>query len=334
MSIEDLKIGENNHLSIRGTDLVDLNQKYGSPLFVFDEVTLVNAFTKFLHAFHKNYPKLMICYSIKTNNNLAICQLLREKGAYAEVSSELDLHVALRAGFHGDRMIFDGPFKPKEILRKAIGEKISLINVESFEELARVNEIAGEMGVKQSVGIRVNPFKDSGLSKYVHINELSTAALCNLECRFGFSVEQAYSAFKHADGLKNVNIDAIMTHPYRGATKVLLPMMRDLKEKFAAEIKYLNIGGGFNPGGAAFIGTNDLTIDFLRRKIGLKSKLPSRGRGTDIESVVKPIVEEIRQSIGDSPDLTIIVEPGRFITSASGILLTKVDHVKNAGGYR
>jgi diaminopimelate decarboxylase len=72
----------------------------------------------------------------------------------------------------------------------------------------------------------------------------------------------------------------------------------------------------------------------LRRKIGLKSKLPSRGRGTNIESVVKPIVEEIRQSIGDSPDLTIIVEPGRFITSASGILLTKVDHVKNAGGYR
>jgi diaminopimelate decarboxylase len=334
VTIEDLTFGENSHLSIRGTDLVDLTSKYGSPLFVFDQVTLENTFTRFLEVFQRNYQKVMVCYSIKTNNNLAICQLLRQKGAYAEVSSELDFYVALKAGFHCDRMIFDGPFKPKEILRKAIGGRMSLINVESFGELARVNEIAGEMGVKQSVGIRVNPFKDPGLSKYVHINELATAALCNLECRFGFSVQETYSAFQHADELKNVNIEAIMAHPYRVSIKVLLPMIRDLKKKFGVEIKYLNIGGGFNPGGAAFIGTSDLTRDFLRRKMGFKSKLPIGGKGTNLESVIKPIVDQIRQSIGNSIEPTMIVEPGRFLTSASGILLAKVDHVKNAGGYR
>lgn len=330
---EKLVIGENNHLFMRGQDTVNLVQKYGSPLFVFDELTLVNTFVSFIEAFQKYYPKMMVCYSIKTNNNLAICRLIQQNGAYAEVSSELDFYVALQAGFHGKRMIFDGPFKPKDVLRKAMAEGITLINVESFEELARVNEVAGEMGIKQSVGIRVNLFRDPGLSKYFKLGELANAALCNLECRFGFSVEQAYLAFQKANEFKNLNINGIMGHPYRSVTKVLLPMIRDLRKRFGTEFEYVNLGGGFNPGGAAFVGTNDLTRDFLRRKIGLKSKLPKAGRGTNIESVVKPIIEDVKASVGDLQP-TIIVEPGRFITSAAGTLLATVDHIKDAGGYR
>src|SRR5690606_1256577 len=113
-----------------------------------------------------------------------------------------------------------------------------------------------------------------------------------------------------------------------------LPLMQKIRAKFGVKIKYINIGGGFNPGNSRFIGSNDLIFDFLRRKIGFKSKLTKFGNVCDIESIAKSIIGEIKQSLGGLYDQTIIVEPGRFITSSAGILLTRVDNVKNAGGYK
>jgi diaminopimelate decarboxylase len=327
-------MGENGHLTLHGTDLVELCDKHGTPLFVFDEVSLAANFTELRQAFENVYPKVMVCYSVKTNNNLAICQTLKEKGAYVEVSSELDLHVALKAGFPGERIIFDGPFKPREALKKAMEEEVLLINVESLAEMERLNSVADEMGVKQAIGIRINPFKDPGFSKYTSLTKLLNAAYCNLESRFGFSLEEAYTAFKRATELESLSVKGVMTHPYRAATKVLLPIVKELREKLGVEISYLNIGGGFNTGDARFVGSNDLALDFLRRKIGLKSKLTESGRVSNIEAVAKSIVGEIRQGLGGSSEPTIIVEPGRFITSSSGILLVRVDHVKNSGGHR
>ncbi|MCW4016291.1 MAG: hypothetical protein NWF06_07970 [Candidatus Bathyarchaeota archaeon] len=327
-------IDKKGHLTLHGVNLVELCEKYDTPLFVFDEVKLIENFNRISSAFSALYPKVMVCYSIKTNNNLAICQTLKENGAYAEVASELDIHVALRAGFGGENIIFDGPMKSKETLKTAISKQIRLINVESLTELNRVNAVAGELGVKQAIGFRINPFKEPGIFKYLSLNKLVTAAYCNLGSRFGFSIKEAYSAVQQATKLKNLKIEAIMAHPYRVSTKVLLPMMRELYRNFGVELKYLNIGGGFNPGGARFIGNNDLIKDFLRRKIGLKSKLAENRNITNIESVAKSIVNEIKQGLEDLPEPTIIVEPGRFITSASGILLTRIDHVKNAGGYK
>ncbi|NWF86650.1 hypothetical protein HXY32_02390 [Candidatus Bathyarchaeota archaeon] len=77
------------------------------PFFVFDEASLVENFKRFRKTFESVYLKVMVCYSVKTNNNLAVCKILREKGAYAEVSSGVDLHIALKAGFSGERIIYD-----------------------------------------------------------------------------------------------------------------------------------------------------------------------------------------------------------------------------------
>jgi diaminopimelate decarboxylase len=331
---ENFSVGKNNHLMLRGIDLVELGDEYGTPLFVFDEKMLVDTFENFRRAFESVYPKMMVCYSIKTNNNLAICKALSERGAFAEVSSELDLQVALKAGFSGEKIIFDGPFKPEEALRRALKERIPLINVESFTEMERLDRIAGEMGVKQPVGIRVNPFKESGLSKYIHLSKLVNASYCNLESRFGFSVEDAYSVFEQAKRFENLSLEGIMTHPYRVALGVLLPMMREIRERFGLEIIYFNIGGGFDPGTTRFVGTSELVSDFLRRKIGLRSKLRDEKAPTNVESTARRIISEIREGLEGLPEPTIIVEPGRFITTGAGILLLRVDHVKNAGGYR
>lgn len=331
---EYLSVNEANHLTLHGVDLVGLCEKYGTPLFVFDEAKLVENFRRFRQAFESIYPKVMVCYSVKTNNNLAICKILRKEGAYAEVSSGLDLHIALKAGFHGNEIIFDGPFKPKETLKQAVQENVSIINVESFSEMERLNSVAGEVGVKQSIGIRINPYKEPGFSKYFSLIGLIDAAYCNLDSRFGFSLEEAYEAFRRALKFKNLIVEGIMTHPYRSAIEILLPLMHELHEKLGVEIKYLNIGGGFNPGDVRFVGSKELIFDFLRRRIGLKSKLSEEVKVPRIESVARSIVGKIRQNLGELLEPVLVVEPGRFIVSSAGLLLVRVDHVKNAGGYK
>ena len=335
MNLRDyLEVGNNGHLILRGVDLVELTDKYGTPLFVFDEVTLVENFERFRKAFESLYPKVIVCYSVKTNNNLAICSILCEKGAYAEVSSELDLHIALKAGFPGERIIYDGPFKSEEALRMAVNENVLLINVESFAEMKRLNRVAGELNVKQAIGLRVNSFKDPGLSKYFSLNKLVNAAYGNLEGKFGFCLDEAYAAFEKALKFENLSVEGIMTHPYRQAAKVLLPLMHKLRKGLGIEFKYLNVGGGFYSGDVRFVGGKELILDFLRRKIKLKSKLSTEVDVPSIESVAKMLVNDIKQGLKELPEPILIVEPGRFIASSAGLLLVRVDHIKNAGGCK
>lgn len=332
--IGHLAVGENNHLTLHGVDLVDLHDRYGTPLFVFDEVCLIENYERFRRAFEDIYPKIMVCYSIKTNYNLAICRILRRKGAYAEVSSELDLYIALKAGFLGEKIIYDGPYKPKEALRKALDENVLLVNVESFSEMERLNRIANEMGQEQAIGLRVNPFQPPGFFKSLHPNNLIEAGYCFPSCRFGFQLEEVQKAFKNLSTMKNLRLESLMVHPYTKAVKVLLPLLIEAKEKFGFEIKYLNIGGGFDPGTMGSTSTDLLMLDYIKRKIGLKSSLDKKRNINSIETIAGTIAESVRQNLGDLAEPTIITEPGRFLSGPSGMLLLNVDHITMSGGYK
>ena len=332
--MEGFSITENDHLVLHGIDLVDLCAEYGTPLFVFDEERLVGNFERFRKAFEDIYPMVKVCYSIKTNNNLAICGILRSKGAYAEVSSELDLYTALRAGFLGEEIIYDGPYKPEVVLRKALEEEVLLVNVESFTEIERLDGIAGEMGREQAIGLRVNPFRLPGFLRSLHPNNLVEAGYCYPSCRFGFPLNEVHKVFRYLSGMKNLRLECLMVHPYSNAIKVLPPLLSEAKEKFGVEIKYLNIGGGFDPGTAGSTGDGLLMLDYIRRKLGFKSSLDERRTVPSIEAIARTIVESVRQSLRDLPEPTLIAEPGRFLVGPSGILLLNVDHVKMSGGYK
>jgi diaminopimelate decarboxylase len=315
--------------------LVSLCDKFGTPLFVFDEASLVKNFERFRRAFESVYPKVMVCYSVKTNNNLAVCKILRERGAYAEVSSGLDLYIALKAGFSGERIIFDGPFKPVEVLEEAVKNGVFLINCESFAELERLNDVAERLGVKQPVGLRVNPFRLPGFFRSSHPKTLlEDAAFCFAGCRFGFSVGEVREAFKRLKDLTGLRLECLMTHPYHRAVDVLMPIFTEAVENFGFEINYLNIGGGFDPGTSGSTGDLLLALDYVKRRLGLKSSLDRRKPVKDIEDVAKAIVENVKRQLGDLPMPALMAEPGRFIAGPSALLLLRVDHVKVAGGFK
>ena len=333
--MEHLEVNEANHLALHGVDLVDLCEKYGTPLFVFDKTTLVESFRRFRQAFENVYPKVMVCYSVKTNNNLVICKILREIGAYVEVSSMLDLYVASKAGFDGEKIIYDGPFKPIEALEEALEKNVLLINCESFTELERLNNIAKKLGVEQSIGLRINPFIRPSFIKSLHPKTLlEEAAFCFPKCRFGFSIEETRLAFSYLKKLENLRLECLMTHPYHKAVSVLVPLFREAYEKFGFKIKYLNIGGGFDPGTTSSTGDLLLALEYIKTKLGIKSSKANEKKAQKIEDIAKTIIEELRQNLGNLPKPTIITEPGRFIVESAGLLLLKVDHIKNAGGYK
>jgi diaminopimelate decarboxylase len=332
---EHLSVNAVNHLTLHGVDLVELCEKFGTPLFVFDEASLVENFERFRKAFESVYPKVMVCYSVKTNNNLALCRILREWGAYAEVSSGLDLHIALKAGFSGDRIIFDGPFKPVEVLEEAVKNGVLLINCESFAEIERLNDVAERLGVKQPIGLRVNSFRRLGFFRSLHPKTLlEEAAFCFPGCRFGFSPGQVREAFKHLKSLKHLRLECLMTHPYHRAIDVLMPIFREAAGNFGFEINYLNIGGGFDPGTSGSIGDLSLALDYVKGRLGVKSSLDGRKPVRNIEDVARGIVENVKRQLGDLPMPVLITEPGRFIAGPSALLLLKVDHVKVAGGFK
>lgn len=333
--MKHLEVNEANHITLHGVDLVGLCEKYGTPLFVFDEATLIGSFERFKRAFESVYPKVMVCYSVKTNNNLAICKILCEKGTYAEVSSALDLYVALKAGFPGERIVYDGPFKPLKVLEKAVEEHVLLINCESLAEIERLNGVAEKLGVVQSIGLRVNPFRRPSFWRSLHPKTLlEEAAFCFPRCRFGFSLDEIHEAFKVLKGIDNLRLECLMTHPYYNAVNVLLPLFKEAHCDFDFEIKYLNVGGGFNPGTSGSTGDLLLALDHIKRGLGLKSSLDGKRKFQNIEDAAKALIEGIRQNLDGLLEPTLITEPGRFIVGPSGLLLLRVDHVKVAGGYK
>lgn len=325
---EHLSINENNHLTLYGLDLTDLCDKFGTPLFVFDEDALSYNYERFRRAFEINYPKIIVCYSVKTNFNPAICKILREKGAYAEITSEVELEAVEKAGYNGCNIILDGVYKPERLLRKALEKRVLLINVESFAEMERLNRIAGEMGIKQSIGLRINAPRSFANPNPAYFRR---AIVCP-ECRFGFPPSEAYHAFKKALELKNLQVEGIMMHNspfYPRTVKMLIQTLHGIHKKLGLEIKYLNIGGGFTSETLKSISTYDLIVDLMRQKLGLKSILDKVSRHSkDIELIAKTIMDDFKKEIKDLPEPTLVIEPGGILVGPAGILLLRVDHVK------
>lgn len=314
----------NGHIELNGVDLVDLCVKFGTPLFVFDEKRFIDNYRRFHKAFSENYPKVAVCYSVKTNNNLAILNRIREEEAYAEVASSLDLYAALKAGFSPKRIILDGLYKPEELLRNAVRSELLLINVESFSELELLNQLAGEIGKRPTVGLRMSIYP----RKFLNSEEL----YCNPLSRFGFPLEDGITVFKRALTFENLNIRGIMIHPYWGIHE-FLPMANRILNELGIKFDFINFGGGFQKS-VKKIGIPDLVKDVLRLKLGMRSNLdspPKKARA--IEEAARLIAEEVRETFGND-DSTLVFEPGRYLVHDAGYLIVQAGVVKEAAGFK
>ncbi len=237
------KFGMKTHMEpithIETVAVPDLLAQYGSPLYVISERTIRETYKKARHAFTTRYPKVQFAWSYKTNYLDAVCRVFHQEGSWAEVVSGFEYDKAIQNGVKGSQIIFNGPDKTDEDLKKAI-ENDSLIHIDHFDEMYSIIAIAESSGKRPKVAIRVN--MDTGVFP--------------MWDRFGFNYENgdAWDAINRI--MVNEKLDLIGLHTHIGtymlasnAYKVAAGKLADLafgiERKYGVNIKYLDLGGGF-----------------------------------------------------------------------------------------
>ncbi len=287
---------KNGELYCEGLPIREIAEKIGTPFYLYSYNTLVRHFRVFDEAFD-GIPHL-ICYSAKANSNLALLRLFVNLGGGVDVVSGGELYRALKSGADPKKIVFSGVGKKEEEIESALQAGILLFNAESFQEIEKINEIAGRMGKKAPLSIRVNPDIDPKTHPYI-----STGLKQN---KFGIDILQAPEAYRLAFRLPHLKVIGIDCHigsqlvevePIVEALRKLKTLVERLREE-GMEIQYLDLGGGLG--------------------ITYEDEEPPH----PVEYAAN-ILDEIRGF-----DCTLILEPGRVIVGNAGILVSKVLYTK------
>ncbi len=279
-----------------------LAKKYGTPLYVYDFNHITNQFNQLKEAFKAR--KSLVCYAVKANSNLSVLKHLKELGAGCDCVSIGEVKRALYVGVAKYKIIFSGVGKRDDEIKIALQKDILMINLESEEEMGRVELIAKELGLKARISIRVNPNIDAKTHPYI-----STGLHDN---KFGVDIDSAkrmYIKAKNSNHLEPIGIHSHIgsqiteLEPFRAAARVVSDLVRNLKS-LNIDIKFFDVGGG----------------------VGIQYK---DEKTLDLYDYSQAIFENLT-----GLDVTLTCEPGRFLVGNSGVFLTKVLYEKNNGKKR
>jgi len=283
-------------------DYKELAEKYGTPLYVYFTDIIKERIMNLKEILDQNFENYLIAYACKACSLLYICKYISSFGLGAEVVSDGELYIALKAGFERNKIVFDGVSKSDYEIKYALSQDIYTINCESFDEVKVISSIAEGLGMDVNIGLRVNP----EIKLQTH-NYLKTGTKYN---KFGIDFNDAIMILDLINKIKNVKLKGFHFHlgsnikspePFIVAIDKISKLIH-LAFKKGYKIEYLDIGGG---------------IPILSNKEGLHNYL-------------FPILEFIRKKLlSNVEDLRIILEPGRSIVGDSAVLLTRVNYVKN-----
>jgi diaminopimelate decarboxylase len=238
-----------NHFQYKGDELYaeevavkDIVAAVGSPVYIYSQATLERHFKAMDNAF-ASAPHT-ICYSVKANSNLAVLKTFINLGGGVDIVSGGELYRALAAGVDPKKVVYSGVGKRDDEIVYALESGILLFNVESEQELDKINEVAGRIGKKAGVAIRVNPDVDPETHPYI------TTGL--KKAKFGINIERALEQYGRAKDMANLEILGIDCHigsqltkvsPFVDAIKKLKRLLVGVRD-MGIEMKYLDLGGG------------------------------------------------------------------------------------------
>lgn len=286
----------NGELYAEDISIRELVQEFDTPLYVYSAKTLRRHYQAFDSAFEGT--RHMTCFSVKANSNICVLKLLGEMGAGMDIVSGGELFRALKAGIDPQKIVYSGVGKREHEIREALLSNILMFNVESRQELEKINAVASEMEVQAQISLRINPDVDPQTHPYI-----STGLKKN---KFGLELEQAWESYKLARELSNIEPVGIDCHIGSQLTSVepFLEALERIKsfygrlQELGLNIKYLDLGGG-------------LGITYDQEEPPHPAEF---GRA-------------VKESLKDT-DLTLILEPGRVIAGNAGIMVTRVLYTK------
>ena len=274
-------------------------ERYGTPSYVYSRAALERAFLAYREALAG--CDHLICYAVKANSNLAVLNVLARLGAGFDIVSGGELLRVIAAGGDPRKVVFSGVAKSLEDMALALERDILCFNIESAAELELLNQVAAANGATARISVRVNPDVDAGAHPYI-----ATGLRDN---KFGVAEEAVLDLYQRAAGLEHIEILGVDCHigsqltrlsPFLDALHSLLALVDGLAGQ-GISIRHIDIGGGL---------------------------------GVRYQDETPPPVSEyaaaIRQAIAGR-ELTLILEPGRSISAGAGVLLTRVNYLKNHG---
>ena len=292
-----------HHFQYRGNELYaeevavkDIVAKAGTPVYIYSHATLERHFRAMDDAFAA-VPHT-ICYSMKANSNLAVLKTFANLGGGVDIVSGGELYRALKAGIDPKKIVYSGVGKKDDEIEYALKAGILMFNVESEEELDRLNAIAGNLGTKAGIAIRVNPDVDPETHPYI------TTGL--KKAKFGINIERSLDQYKRAAAMPHIEVIGIDCHIGSQLTKIspFVDTIRKLKrliaglEEAGIRLTYFDLGGGLGI-------TYDEEAPPLPAEYG------------------RAIVEETRDM-----GLHLIFEPGRNLVGNAGIMVGKCLYTK------
>jgi len=288
-----------NDLYCEDFPIVEIAKEVGTPFYLYSLNTLEQHF----QAFDQSFSQVdhLVCYSAKANSNIAILRIFVRRGAGIDVVSGGEIFRALKAGTPPERIVYSGVGKRVDEIEYALELPILMFNVESAQELITIDRLAGQMGTKARVSLRVNPDVDPRTHPYI-----ATGLKKN---KFGINLQKSVDEYILANTLPHIKVVGVSCHIGSQLTEVdpFVESVRRIKElilrlrREGINIRYIDLGGG-------------LGITYHQEE-------PPHPRD---------YAQALLHELGDI-DCTLILEPGRVIVGNAGILVTKVLYTKDTG---
>jgi diaminopimelate decarboxylase len=286
-------------LHAEGVSAVSLAEQFGTPLYVYSRAALTEAWHAYADACAGRHATVHV--AVKANSNLGVLNLFARMGAGFDIVSSGELARVLAAGGKAENTVFSGVGKSVAEMREGLAAGVKCFNVESTPELDRLNAVAGEMGKKAPVSLRVNPDVDAKTHPYI-----STGLKSN---KFGVAFDEARATYRAAAAMKHLEVVGIDCHigsqitevaPYLDAVDKLLELVEQI-EADGLKINHIDVGGGL---GITYDDETPPDIgDFVRT---LLDRIEARGHG----------------------HREVYFEPGRSLVGNAGMLLTRVEFLK------
>jgi diaminopimelate decarboxylase len=285
-----------NNLSVENISALSLTKKYRTPFYCYSLAQLKNNFYSFSNVFKATKP--LVCFSVKSNSNLALLKELKKMGSGADVVSSGELLKAKKAGISSKKIVFSGVGKTEDEINLAIKKNVLLINMESESEANLINKISKRMKKVTSVGIRLNPNITGKTNK-----KISTGGKHD---KFGLSYKDCINLCKKINHFTNLKLEGLSVHigsqitnvgPFQQVLSVLNKLINDTKINF----KFIDLGGGMG-------------ISYSNKEKKL-----------DLNLYAKLVNKFLKNKKAQ-----IIFEPGRFIIANTSVLISKVTYIKKS----
>lgn len=294
------KVNEKGNLQIGGCDLVELAEKYSTPLYVLDEETIRSICKDYKEAF-SSYGKVNMMYASKALCTLATSALLAKEGFGFDVVSAGEIYTVYKAGAPMDKVLFNGNNKSVDELNLALDLGVGRFSVDNFLELSLLNEIAKSKNKTANILLRITPGIECHTHEYIQTG--------HLDSKFGFDLTQVdeavelilneYTNLKLHGLHAHIGSQIFETKVYHDEIEILVKELARLDEKFGLKLDEINIGGG-------------LGVKYTEKDVP-----PSTFEIADV--IIKSLEESIKKYSIEPP--TLFIEPGRSIISTAGVTL-------------